>query len=599
MPDYLPQLTIIEDSCRVYVLRSAKDALVIDFGSGAVMDYLRREGLRLTDVLVTHHHRDQVQGIEAAVHAGARIWVPYSEKALFTEVDWHWQGRNILNNYDVRQDRFSLLRSLPKVEVLEDYQTYTLNGFNIQVIPTPGHTQGSVSLLVEVNQKRLAFTGDLIYAPGKVWSLAATQWTYNGGEGLPATAASLLDLKRRGVDVLLPSHGQRIAEPEAAIDLLVARLAELMRSRAQNPHLFSFIGHPYAAITAHLLRSQQNMANTFVLLSETGKALLIDYGYDFMTGMPESTEPWGRRPWLYSIPALKREWGVTSIDVVIPTHYHDDHVAGINLLRRVEGTQVWAAENFAHILEAPSRYDLPCLWYDPISVDRTLPLNQPFPWQEYSLTVHGLPGHTLYACAVSFYVDGVKVLATGDQYAGSDGMQWNYVYQNRFRSGDFRLSAELYASIQPQLILSGHWDPLWVSEEDFWQRLYQRGCDLERMHAELLPEETQGFGAEGFGARMLPYQATIKAGETVQYSVEIHNPFNRPAEAVVRLCTPPDWGPEPPAVRLSLAPLEMMEVELRAVVPAGISARRERLAVDLCVDGQAFGQQAEALLTIE
>ena len=43
----------------------------------------------------------------------------------------------------------------------------------------------------------------------------------------------------------------------------------------------------------------------------------------------------------------------------MPTHYHDDHVAGINLLREVEGTEVWAPENVAPMLEEPRRYDLP------------------------------------------------------------------------------------------------------------------------------------------------------------------------------------------------------------------------------------------------
>ena len=47
-----------------------------------------------------------------------------------------------------------------------------------------------------------------IAGPGQVWSLAATQWTYNGGEGLAATILSLLDLKDRQPTLLLPSHGE-------------------------------------------------------------------------------------------------------------------------------------------------------------------------------------------------------------------------------------------------------------------------------------------------------------------------------------------------------------------------------------------------------
>src|SRR5690606_11137602 len=111
---------------------------------------------------------------------------------------------------------------------------------------------------------------------------------------------------------------------------------------------------------------------SYVLLSESVKALLIDYGYDFIMGLPAATDRASRRPWLYTLPALRQQFGVTSIDVVIPTQFHDDHVAGFNLLRQAEGAQACASDLFAGILENPNDYDLPCLWYDPIRVDRRL-----------------------------------------------------------------------------------------------------------------------------------------------------------------------------------------------------------------------------------
>src|SRR5690606_34911769 len=95
---------------------------------------------------------------------------------------------------------------------------------------------------------------------------------------------SLLDLKAHAPDLLLPSHGDPIDAPGPAIDLLVERFWQLLELRGENPRLFALHERPYEAITPHLLRHRASVANTYVLLSESRAALLIDFGYDFVTG---------------------------------------------------------------------------------------------------------------------------------------------------------------------------------------------------------------------------------------------------------------------------------------------------------------------------
>src|SRR3954468_2534049 len=88
------------DTCNVYVVRHGREALLIDFGSGDVLDHLADFGVdRVTDVLVTHHHRDQVQGLARAADAGIRIWVPPVEVDLIASVDEHWRTRPLANDY--------------------------------------------------------------------------------------------------------------------------------------------------------------------------------------------------------------------------------------------------------------------------------------------------------------------------------------------------------------------------------------------------------------------------------------------------------------------------------------------------------------------
>lgn len=585
-----------QDTCNVYILRSGQKAILIDFGSGAVLDHLAEVGVeRVTDVLMTHHHRDQGQGLHRAVEAGINIWVPHAEQDLFHSVDDHWQAREIYVNYLMRQDRFSLLEPVAVSGTLKDYQQRMFGEYMLTVVPTPGHTTGSISLMTNVDDMRVVFSGDLIVEGSKLWTLSSTQWSYNGAEGAVASIPSLLDLKERQVEMLLPSHGGVIADAVPVIDLLIDRLQQLLKLRGHNLKLMELLAQPYDYITPHLLRHRASFSNYFVLVSKTRQALLIDFGFDMITSLPQGYDRASRRPWLYSIPQLKQKHHIDKIDVVLPTHYHDDHVAGINLLRDVEGTQVWAADYFADILEHPADYDLPCLWYEPIVVDKRLPLETPFEWNEYTFTLYHLPGHTRFAVGIAFEVDGKRVLAAGDQYQGNNGLELNYVYANRFGRDEYTKSAELYRRLKPDIIITGHWEPLYVAAE-YYDQLDTIGSEVERLHRELLPETPQ-LGDEGFIARLTPYQPTVKAGEAITFTVEVHNPFDHAAEALIQLVLPQGWQAVE-AITLTLEATAVQTVTFTVTTPTGITARRARIAVDVTVDGQAFGQQAEALITL-
>lgn len=587
-----------EDTCNVYVIRNGTQAVLIDFGDGEVLAELAAIGVtRVSAILMTHHHRDQGEGLPRAVKPGTPVWVPQTEQDLFQNIDVHWQGREIYNNYNVRQDRFSLLESIPVAGTLGDYAVREFGGYGFTVVPTPGHTPGSITLLSDIDGQRVAFTGDLIAAPGKVWSLAATQWTYNGGEGVAASIPSLLDVQARAPDLLLPSHGEPMRDVNRAIELLVERLRELLVYRRHNARLVLFLRDPYERITPHLLRNLTSVANSYVLLSESGKALIIDYGYDFVTGLPAGTDRASRRPWLYSLPKLKELYGVTEIQVALATHYHDDHIAGFNLLREVEGAQIWAAENYADILQNPSRYDLPCLWYDPVKVDRVLPLQQPIQWQEYELTLYELPGHTLYAVAISFEVDGKRVLGTGDQYQGNDGELWNYVYKNKFHLSNYLRTAELFRQLHPDVIISGHWDPLWV-HEGYFERLSELGHVLADLHQSLLPPETAQFDAEGFGMAIQPYQVEARGGECIEFEVQVRNPLPSDQEVSVKMIVPKNWIVQEEEQTARLPYNEPHTLKFHITPPGTLRARRSRIAAYLTIGGRHLGQQAEALVTV-
>jgi glyoxylase-like metal-dependent hydrolase (beta-lactamase superfamily II) len=593
----VPSVTCFRDTCNVYVLRAGREAVLIDFGSGDVLDRLPELGIdRVTDVLVTHHHRDQVQGLRRAVEAGIRVWVPPLERELVEGVDERWRTRQLANDYTLRQDTFSLLEGVAVTGTVAEYRTRRYGGFDVYTLPTPGHTAGSVTYLIETAGRRLAFSGDLVQGDGRLWSLAATQWSYSGVEGQAATVVSCAVLAGRAPDTLLPSHGEAVLDPAATLARAGEKVQELLDLRLVKPwNVADMVAHPWVEVTPHLLRNRASFASSYALLSETGAALLIDFGYDVTTGLVPSTDRTARRALLWPLEALRRDHGVERVEAVVATHYHDDHVAGFELLREVEGSEVWSPANVTPVLEEPERYDLPCLWFEPIRVDRTLPLGEPIVWNEYELLVYALPGHTLYAAALAFEVDGRRVVATGDQQSNDgDRSVLNYQYRNRFRPDDFVQSAELYLRLRPDVIVSGHWPPQEVTEA-YLERLLADGRRVAELHRELLPEDAH-FGAEGFGARIEPYRPHVRPGDELALDVTVRNPFDRPETARVELVVPEGWTVSPARAEVSLD--ARGEAVAGFVVRAGAPGRRIRLAAELTVGGARFGQQAQALVDV-
>lgn len=588
---------LYKDTCLVYIIKNHDRAILVDFGSGKVCGELEGLGInRIEAVLLTHHHRDQLQGL-SGVNGKYPVYVPHTERELVEEADLMWQSREILNNYNCRQDRFCSLESLFVSGSLLDYGEYEFAGIRVMVWPTPGHTTGSVTLEMEVDGQKLAFTGDLIFEKGKVVSLAATQWSYNGGEGIPYTVLSLLFLQDQNYDWLLPSHGSPM-RPGEAIPQTVENLASLMKLRGQNPRCFLLRETPYEHITEHLLFNRTSMSDSYVLLSKSGKALILDLGYDFMAGVAAGVDKSSRRPWLYTIPWLFDHLGVKAVDGCIPTHYHDDHVAGFSLLQRRYGTKVMCAESFADILENPSDYDLPCLWYEPVHVDRALPLNTPFSWEEYELTLYPMSGHTRYEVAIGFTVDGKKVLCAGDQYADEDGLFCNYVYKNLFSYTDFEQSAALYRKLSPDLILTGHWQ-YQDRGKDYMDQLEKRGRELAALHEKLLPESGVDFDPDQRLVSCHPYQVFGEAGEEKTLTVSIANPCAKKVKARVFLILPEGVktvGEQDFTVQIEEGKTKEITIFLQL---GEKNARRCRIGVNLEIDGQNMGQAAEALLTLK
>ena len=123
----------------LWLLHDGADALVVDPGDAApVQQALRHHGLRLTGILVTHHHADHTGGVAALREAtGAQVYGPALER-------------------------------IPEpYQALVGGGVITVLGLRWRVIDVPGHTSGHIAYVADdVNGAPLLFCGDTLFSGG-------------------------------------------------------------------------------------------------------------------------------------------------------------------------------------------------------------------------------------------------------------------------------------------------------------------------------------------------------------------------------------------------------------------------------------------------
>jgi glyoxylase-like metal-dependent hydrolase (beta-lactamase superfamily II) len=114
-------LFLFADTCNVYVVRDGSRCVLIDFGSGKILDHLSALGITQVDwILHTHHHRDQCQGDHKAIERNIQIAVPAHERHLFADAENFWRNRRVYHLYYVRNDFNTITENIPVARGLSD-----------------------------------------------------------------------------------------------------------------------------------------------------------------------------------------------------------------------------------------------------------------------------------------------------------------------------------------------------------------------------------------------------------------------------------------------------------------------------------------------
>lgn len=144
----------LQCNCSIVGDEQSREAMVIDPGDevDGILATLRQENLTLKQIVITHAHIDHVGGaMKLKAATGAPILMNQNDYALLKMLDVQasWLGMRPPGTVEIDDSA-------------EDGRLLQIGSIPAQVIHTPGHTEGSICLLLPTEKKLIA--GDTLFA---------------------------------------------------------------------------------------------------------------------------------------------------------------------------------------------------------------------------------------------------------------------------------------------------------------------------------------------------------------------------------------------------------------------------------------------------
>lgn len=153
MPDFIVQKLEVGPmgaNCYIVADKATNNAFLIDPGGepDRIKKVLKNNNLNLKFIINTHGHGDHILGNG---YFGVPIYVHRLEKDFLTDPNKNLSGI------------FGFFLKTPKADkLLEDGEKIVLDNLKLEIIHTPGHTPGGISIKLD----GVVFTGDTLFAGG-------------------------------------------------------------------------------------------------------------------------------------------------------------------------------------------------------------------------------------------------------------------------------------------------------------------------------------------------------------------------------------------------------------------------------------------------
>ncbi len=579
----------VSETCSVYLIEQEGRWLAIDCGNRLSPAVAGPVPERL---LLTHFHRDQCGAAPDWQRAGVEIVMPFAEKRLLEEGDLVRAAYDTYDNYTSYFPGAGPLEDIAGAYA-HDYETLSWAGIDFEVVPLPGHTFGSVGYLFELDGKRLLACGDLMCAPAKLREYFWSQWQYMEFKGHANLLESLRAAEGLGIDLILPGHGEPFAVDAAAFERLRAPLEEIWMLFHNQP--YEYYEPVFRELSEHVFEVTNSGANTYIVRDDEGHGLLIDSGYTSKAAINANPH----RHIDHLTPHLEKKLGVREVEWFLPSHYHDDHLAGLPVLQLRYGTKVATSPELREILEHPDRFDMPCLVPRGTSVEAVVERGEAFHWRGIDFRIEQHPGQTLYHHLIDFEIDGQCFLSIGDNVSGasfSAGREFihSFIPKNRTPVSSYRDMPRQIAERDPDWLLTGHLGARRCDrgETERWQQWMDRWTEL---FTEIIDQPTPDLGMDPHWVEFSPYKVHVDAGQEVAFEVRVKNHEGQAGIAQLQFRASGGAEVAPGEVGLELEAGASGSVGLRVKMPDSFTTHCVTIVADVIWNQRHLGETAEAI----
>ena len=610
-----PDLFEWSDTCNVYVLRSSDAALLIDLGDGSVLDHLKDIGVtRLEWVLFTHHHREQCQGAPRLAGSGVKLAGPEGEQALFERpTDFRRMKVRLNDPFTIHGASYVRPPISPILwdRALKPGEAFRWHDLDIACLHTPGNSPAGMTYQVQLNGRRLAFSGDVMLDGAKMHTWFDTEWDYGFAAGIHAMQKSATLLTDADPAWLLPSHGPVVRDPGPQLRDYSEKLrlleklyvrgygVETASNAYQDKVSKPTVIRDVAQISPHLFKFKRKdfWPNFGLILADSGRALVVDCGLLDVKFLDASLE------------GLRQHFDLKAIDAVIITHMHGDHFLQGPHLRDKWGAKIWALDNMVDTMEHPERFDYAApiqayaAGFDGVKVDRAFKPGETFEWEGYKFTIDWMPGQTEFALCMHGQIDGRKVAFTGDNLFGDPddpnqtGHEAMVAHNSAILEEGYIYAAEYLHRLKPDIMVGGH-SFVMDHPAQFIERFGTWSYEMRDAFQSLSCDPDYRYGFDPFWVRAEPYRTTLRPGQSAEVNVHVRNFRKSSQKHRIEIHTPPGVIAEPAVLEGELPGESRKAFPIQLKASAGAAPVVQLIALDVTADGRRYGERFDLMVGV-